>query len=215
MSQKRTTKTFQNPLFNEPIKIDLNMFRGLNPSTISSWSEVELFCAINGFEVNENVFNFMLLGMQLYANIYDMFISSLQQTGFLDQYVNRLETLELIYKLTNPDAFNGSWFDEWTDVFEGSIHNDPASRCFTEQQTMDPLEYKYRLFSVIDRRFPTLLVRFYDKHKRLLHTYDEDFIRFLFRRMKIKARHNDVFRQIYDVMEDERQKMLKVSMFMR
>ena len=204
----------RSPLFDEPIKINLDMFRGLKPEQISCWSEVELYCALNGFEVDENVFNFMLLGMQIYANIYDMFIVSLQQPGFLDPLVNRLETLEVIYKLTDPDSLDNVWYSDWTKAFGANVHNDPSSRCFIDQTEMDPLEYKYRLFSVIDNRFPTLLVRFYDKHKRMLHQYDEDFIRFLFRRMKFKAKHNEIFRQIYETMEAERQKMLKVSMFM-
>lgn len=132
----------------------------MNPSTLASWDEVEIWCAMNGTEPNEDVFKFLLIGMNLYANIYELVFKALETSYSLDKFVNKIETIETIYKLTDREFLDWNVVTDWLKVF-GSISNDTNSEVYKIMMVLereDPLEYKYRLFSVIDKRFPILLV---------------------------------------------------------
>jgi len=115
---------------------------------------------MNGTEPNEDVFKFLLIGMNLYANIYELVFKALETSYSLDKFVNKIETIETIYKLTDREFLDWNVVTDWLKVF-GSISNDTNSEVYKIMMVLereDPLEYKYRLFSVIDKRFPILLV---------------------------------------------------------
>ena len=170
-----------------------------------------MWCALNGTEVTDDMFKFLLIGMNLYTNIYEMFMAEIAKVGFLDGLVNRLETMEYIYKLTSDDFFSWKVVNSWLHMF-GNIHNDHLPLDFADEK--HSLERKYKLFSVIDKRYPLLLIKFYDKHKKVLHQHDTEFIRFLMARTKVKAENNEVFNQIYSLMQKEQQQWQKTTMFL-
>ena len=170
-----------------------------------------MWCALNGTEVTDDMFKFLLIGMNLYTNIYEMFMTEIAKVGFLDGLVNRLETMEYIYKLTSDDFFSWKVVNSWLHMF-GNIHNDHLPLDFADEK--HSLERKYKLFSVIDKRYPLLLIKFYDKHKKVLHQHDAEFIRFLMARTKVKAENNEVFNQIYSLMQKEQQQWQKTTMFL-
>ena len=68
----------ENPLFTRQIDIDPAAFQGITPDKLDSWSEVILWCSINGVEVNYEIFKFILVGSVLFDNIYKLIINEMQ-----------------------------------------------------------------------------------------------------------------------------------------
>ena len=73
---------------------------------------------------------------------------------------------------------------------------------------------KYQLFRIIDKEFPFLLIKFYDKYKKILYRFDIEFVRFIFELVTIKSKYNRIFLSIYNVINDEYQNNLKTNMYL-
>jgi hypothetical protein len=65
------------------------------------------------------------------------------------------------------------------------------------------LDNKYILLDAIERRFPSLPVKFYATNFKYIHSSDENFGIWIKKRLAKRAETSDIFRKIYKSMEAE------------
>lgn len=85
---------------------------------------------------------------------------------------------------------------------------------YSEKIRKITVDAKHLLYNAIDSRAPFAMLKFYDKYKKAILTYDVWFMNFLLKRTKAKAEVNDVFKKIFVALEKDIQSLQKYSMYM-
>ena len=76
------------------------------------------------------------------------------------------------------------------------------------------IKRKYEILSILNAKFPYLLVKFYAKHAKDIHEYDEQFMLWLRRRVAVKAASDKTMARVLQAMNNDISKMNRTAMFM-
>lgn len=192
------------------ISINKELLLSLPVTEIATWSHLELLCTIRSIEINKDLVMFITSGALYINNLYNIIVDAIKTTDFITEYVNNIEYVELVYGLFSAITKN----NKIKQTCEKFWFNENYNHLIDELYITD--EHKlYELMHVLDARFPVLLVKFYYRHKRILHTHDQQFVGWLFKQYKIKAQHNESYKMLYNAMEKEFSNEQNIAMFLR
>jgi len=208
--------TKQKTFLDEDIPIDTAFFADFPAKDIVSWAHLELWCATRSIEMNKDVVWFITTGAVYIDTLYDIILEAIETTDFINEYVNRVEYVELVYKLFQPTRSNKkyeytakqAWIKYLNDHDDKYVWFRPAMAGNDDYARM------YKLMSAIDKRFPLLLIHFYNKFKQTLHLYDLSFTEWIMKRSSIKAQHSKLFKKIYAAMEKEFKANQRIASFL-
>lgn len=190
--------------------LDLTPFENVDLKSISSWSQVELWCAVSGVEADSRVFKFFLCGIPLLDSVEKMMFEAVALSDSCDRFLDDVEVIEFLVAMFE-DRGKAYWSSavvkQWYHLFDGdyAILRDEA----------EEKKNAYKLLEAIDKKAPMLLIKYYDKHKTLVHRFAKELKAFIFRKTFQKAKHNKTFAEIYDVMLKYDKQYDNLNMFLQ
>ena len=210
------TKNHAKTLFDEDIVIDESLFSNFKISEIASWSHLALWCTINGIDINYAFFKGILCGISVFQNLYNIVLDALQTTEFLDKYLCNIEVIEIIEKLFNDAEVSRTFKAKefWLELAYQQDYGNAYSDYFNTG-TIYENKQKYKLLNAIFRKNPLLLVKFYDKHKMAVHTYDITFEKWLLKKCEAIAAKRKIFVKIWQALRVEVIKLNKLDMYLQ
>jgi len=204
-------KTF----FDEDIVIEEKLFDNFKLDNIASWSHLELWCTIQNVEVNYAFFKGILCGAGIISKLYDIILDAIENTEFLDKFIDNPETIQIIEKLFVDSYVSRTYKAKefWIDiVYKQDYQGDYMS--YWHSGTIVDKNNKYKLLNAIFKKTPMTLIAFYDKDKFSLHLKDPSFVNWLVTKCKALSLKNNIFSKIYDALCIEIKKQNNISMYM-
>lgn len=191
--------------------IDMSIFEKFDMPNVASWSQIELWCALNGVDIDNNLFCFFLCGMIISSNIKEMMIDVISNSDICNEAMNKLNTIKCLVSLTTTGdiIFSNNFvksevFDKWLSIYGG--YDLGVSR-FTQKDL-------FSILGKIDKKCPLLLIKYYDKNKQSMYFYDRSMVEFILRLTEQKAKYSQMFQQVYQVMLQDKKKYENIKMFM-
>ena len=202
----------ENTFLDDDIKVDEKLFDNFPIDTLSCWAHLELWATIHNIPIDKNFVKFITVG-SVYSNVlYDIILDAIKTTNFLNEHINDINFIELLYKLYTPLAAAQIYSAKNKWIAYMGNNRMFESKMWNGYTPTEYLNRKYAMLTTLDTRFPTLLISFYNKNARILHSIDETFVIWLFERCKIKADYSNLFAKIYDAMSSEAQKQRNIKM---
>ena len=190
-------------------KVDETLFEKLKVKSLTSWEELELRCAMSGVELDEHVFAFILVGSLFSDDLFKLVLHAFE-TPCIDKFFATTEMLELIYKVYSPleESRTYSGLEAWLEF--ASLGTMDLLRTYSSSGLLRDNQRRYQLLTLVDAKFPLIVVEFFDKHHRELAFIDKHFATWLI--SKWSKRTSPQAKQIYAALlalQDNEQKLRK------
>ena len=190
-------------------KVDETLFEKLKVKSLTSWEELELRCAMSGVELDKNVFAFILVGSLFSDDLFRLVLHAFE-TPCIDKFFATTEMLELIYKVYSPleETRTYSGLEAWLEF--SSLGTIDLLRTYSSSGLLRDNQRRYQLLTLVDAKFPLIVIEFFDKHHRELAFIDKHFAPWLIR--KWSKRTSFQAKQIYIALltlQDNEQKLRK------
>lgn len=187
-------KTF----LDKDFKVDKALFEKLKVRTLTSWEELEIRATMAGIDLDKRIFGFMLVGASFYENIHKMVLHAFE-TPCIDRFFDTYELLELIYKIYSPLAETRTYSgkEAWLDFADAAGDTNALQRYYLSGLRIDNMR-RYELLTLIDAKFPLVVVEFYNAHRKELQAIDGKFEVWLL--MVWSQRKSPEGKQIYDAL---------------
>lgn len=99
----RTASHSSNPLFNKDITLELDLLKGIDITKATTWSQIEMQCAVRGIDVTFDLFKLFLMSSGVLLNMHKIMLKCIAKTDFLTKYAGHEDTAEIIYSMSDPD----------------------------------------------------------------------------------------------------------------
>ena len=190
-------------------KVDETLFEKLKVKSLTTWEELELRCAMSGVELDEHVFAFILVGSLFSDDLFKLVLHAFE-TPCIDKFFETVEMLELIYKVYSPleESRPYSGLEAWLEF--ASLGTMDLLRTYSSSGLLRDNQCRYKLLTLVDAKFPLIVIEFFDKHHRELAFIDKHFAPWLIR--KWSKRTSPQAKQIYAALlalQDNEQKLRK------
>ena len=190
-------------------KVDETLFEKLKVKSLTTWEELELRCAISGVELDEHVFAFILVGSLFSDDLFKLVLHAFE-TPCIDKFFETVEMLELIYKVYSPleESRPYSGLEAWLEF--ASLGTMDLLRTYSSSGLLRDNQCRYKLLTLVDAKFPLIVIEFFDKHYRELAFIDKHFAPWLIR--KWSKRTSPQAKQIYSALlalQDNERKLCK------
>lgn len=184
-------KDFQTDLFFDcPYKrIDFSALRGIAPGNILSWAQVEMYSAINGVEIDDQLLCGLIGASFYYNNLVYALGDEIANGSGLDEYVKNGKFVEVMFSVASVcSPTKLEWLIAVSDFFEGGFSGNKPG------ETRRRIKSAY--IECVFQKSPASLVRFYEKFKHDLFRYDEHFISWLEKRLSEKSKEDPRFSKL-------------------
>lgn len=201
--------------FDEDIAIEEKLFDNFKLDNIASWSHIELWCAIQNVEVDYTFFKGILCGAGIISKLYDVVLDAVENTEFLDKFIDNPETIEIIEKLFVDSYVSRTYKAKefWIDIaYKQDYQGDYMS--YWNSGTIADTNKKYKLLNAIFKKNQFSVVKFYDKCKMALHHSDIDFERWLLSSFKKSVNKSPLHLKVFKALEAEVKKQTKLAMYL-
>ena len=190
-------------------KVDETLFEKLKVKSLTTWEELELRCAMSGVELDEHVFAFILVGSLFSDDLFKLVLHAFE-TPCIDKFFETVETLELIYKVYSPleESRPYSGLEAWLEF--ASLGTMDLLRTYSSSGLLRDNQCRYKLLTLVDAKFPLIVIEFFDKHHRELAFIDKHFAPWLIR--KWSKRTSPQAKKIYAALlalQDNERKLCK------
>ena len=189
--------------------IDISLFKNTSILDIASWSQIEIIFAISGKEADFEVFKFFLVGAMFFSAINKMMMKSMSSTSFLDKYMNNISTIEILYQFTLDNQSVRDSYQKWTSLaylVDSDINCDDLAGI--------DIKMPYRALIEIGKKFPLVLLRFYDMHKVELHCRNKKFLDFLYKLMDMLRKKDSSLNKYFIAMVREFKNQRKIQIYL-
>ena len=162
-------------------KVDETLFEKLKVKSLTTWEELELRCAMSGVELDEHVFAFILVGSLFSDDLFKLVLHAFE-TPCIDKFFETVEMLELIYKVYSPleESRPYSGLEAWLEF--ASLGTMDLLRTYSSSGLLRDNQRRYKLLTLVDAKFPLIVIEFFDKHQRELAFIDKHFAPWLIRK---------------------------------
>ena len=190
-------------------KVDETLFEKLKVKSLTTWEELELRCAMSGVELDEHVFAFILVGSLFSDDLFKLVLHAFE-TPCIDKFFETVEMLELIYKVYSPleESRPYSGLEAWLEF--ASLGTMDLLRTYSSSGLLRDNQCRYKLLTLVDAKFPLIVIEFFDKHHRELAFIDKHFAPWLIR--KWSKRTSPQAKKIYAALialQDNERKLCK------
>lgn len=212
-----------NPLFEKELDVDCSALKDIDALHATSWSQIEMQCAVHGIEITYDVFKVFLVASGIYENMYALMMKCIAKTDFLTKFAGNDEVADVIYFMSNPDFMKTRLFMNVNEIMTSRWDaNDVVPFMFVdwnydtnEIDVNASVKRMYKMMSAFDKRFPLMFVKFFYRHKRQLFMHDKEFVNWVFKKMELKSKAcPQVFKKVFDAMTKEKCSLQSTSMFM-
>ena len=214
----------ENPLFAQQLNVDFATLKGIDIVHATTWSQIEMQCAIHGIEITYDVFKVLLISSGIFWNMFKIMLKCIERTDFLTEFASRDEVADIIYYLFNTDFGLTDIFNdiliafEDRDLFKDSKVNFMYFNWDYDNNRSDKkaaVKRMYKMMNAFDKRFPLLFIKFFNRNKNSLFMYDKDFVNWMFTKTQMKAKFcPQIFGKVYDALVKEKESLQNSSMFM-
>ena len=195
----------------KPVCISLAVFKNFNFDAVVSWSHIELYATAMGLEININFVKAIVVLSYFYPTLHDALVEELKTSDRIDEFAGTEEFVECVFKIWNDVSYYGVWQEIFAQIEAYGLDTQAGYWYWTKSTKM---KRKYEILSVLNAKFPYLLVKFYAKHVKDIHEYDEQFMLWLRRRVAVKAASDKTMARVLQAMNNDISKMNRTAMFM-
>lgn len=201
--------------FDEDIAIDMKLFDNFKLDNIVSWSHIELWCTIQNIEVDYTFFKGILCGAGVINKLYDVILDAVENTEFLDKFIDNPETIEIIEKLFVASYVSRTYKAKefWIDIAYKQDYKGDYMRYFNSG-IIEDIDKKYKLLNAIFKKNQFSAVKFYNKYKMALHHNDINFERWLLNSFKKFVNKSLLHFKVFKALEVEVKKQTKLAMYL-
>lgn len=204
--------------FKKPKYERLNMpeimtgFPPIDFAEIACWAQMELLSVASGRpELHKDFGIMMLCAASLYDNALDVILDGMKNSDFINRFVD-IGFISFVIKLFSdtPDQPELHDFCIWLRE-NGHYEFKYVSHMRSKESR---LSRKYRLLSLIDAKFPMILLKHYAANSSMLFSKDVGYVIWLNSRLREKARYSEPFMKLHKVMEKDIKDHENVGKFM-
>ena len=216
----------ENPLFAKQLNVDFAALKGIDIARATTWSQIEMQCAIHGIEITYDLFKVFLMSAGLFANMFKIMLKCIEKTDFLTEFAGNDEIADIIYCMSNPEFHMAEMFNDICGAFGDSYknaHDIPETNVIYndwdyENHWVDmhaSVKRMYKMMNAFDKRFPLMFIKFFNRNKKSLFMNDKEFVNWLLKRTQMKAKRcPQIFGRVYDALVKEKESLQNSSMFM-
>ena len=99
-------KQKENPLFAQQLNVDFIALKEIDIAHATTWSQIEMQCAIHGIEITYDLFKVFLMSAGLFANMFKIMLKCIEKTDFLTEFAGNDEIADIIYCMSNHRLIN-------------------------------------------------------------------------------------------------------------
>lgn len=147
----------------------------LGISKMTTWSQIEMASTVAGFEINEDIFLFLLKAASIFKNMRHIMLNGIKHSKFLSKHASSDKTADVLYEIAELcPVISSTTLREMIDAFT-------FDKCMFDTQNMvDPqCVDKYELMDEFDKKFPLMFIRFFGRNSKMLCSHDMEFVSWL------------------------------------
>ena len=195
----------------EPVGVSLAVFRNFDFDATASWSHIELYATAASLEIDVSFVKAIVVLSYFYPTLHDALVEELKTSDRIDEFADTEEFVDCVFKIWNDAPYYGVWQEIFAQIEAYGLDTQAGYWYWTKSIKM---KRKYEILSVLDAKFPYLLVKFYAKRAKDIHEHDERFMLWLRHRVAVKAASDKTMAGVLQAMNNDISKMNRMAMFM-
>lgn len=201
------------------LEVNIELLKNFKLSQMVSWSQIQLMCAIYGYEASYELFKLLMIGASVSGPAAKLFLDVLNDPNLDPKFA--MDSFEYLYMLFSPERtylkanpktnlYSFSVLRFWHEKVNDIGDEDPSMASGSSGQ----LVLFTDILKIYMKRWPVALVKFYDKWKLFLHSYDQKTIGSIFAIVKHLATKSPQWKRVLDAMQKEKMNTQKLAMYM-